>query len=498
MVISMKRFLAILLVLSLLLVAGCVKEEVCTSHKDVDADAYCDLCGCCVVVSVDVYAINDLHGKLADGTNHPGVDELTTFLRAARAGDEHAIFLSAGDMWQGSSESNLTRGQILVDWMNELDFAAMTLGNHEFDWGESYIEANAAVAEFPFLAINIYDRATDTQVDYCQSSVVVDCGAIQVGVIGAMGDCYSSIASDKVQDVYFKTGAELTALVKEESQRLRQQGVDVIIYSIHDGGEATSSSTIGANALSDYYDVSLSNGYVDLVFEGHTHQKYVVQDTYGVYHIQHKGDNTGGISHAELSYNVITGEVTVPVAELISTSSYDSLPDDPVVEQLLEKYDEQISISKQVLGYNAKRRTSNWLRQKLAELYLQAGLEKWGGAYDIVLGGGYFTVRSPYELQAGNVTYGMLQSIFPFDNELVLCSVKGVDLLNRFIHTSNENYYIAKNGSTTIDPNGTYYIVVDSYTSSYAPNRLTEIARYGADLFARDLLAAYVAEGNLE
>ena len=35
---------------------------------------------------------------------------------------------------------------------------------------------------------------------------------IQVGIIGAIGDCYSSIASDKVQDIYFKTGNDLTAL----------------------------------------------------------------------------------------------------------------------------------------------------------------------------------------------------------------------------------------------------------------------------------------------
>ena len=106
---------------------------------------------------------------------------------------------------------------------------------------------------------------------------------------------------------------------------------------------------------------------------------------------------------------------------------------------LLAKYDDQIAVSKEILGKNGKFRNSTWLRQKVADLYLEAGLEKWGEEYEIALGGGFISVRSPYDLEAGNVTYGMLQSIFPFDNELVLCSVKGVDLLNRFIHTSNEN-----------------------------------------------------------
>lgn len=493
----MKRSVILCLII-LLLICGCGKNESCQAHKDADGDLRCDVCGNTVLVFVDLYAINDLHGKLADGSNHPGVDELTTFLKTARATDDHAIFLSTGDMWQGSAESNLTYGRILVDWMNALDFAAMTMGNHEYDWGEAYIEANAAAAEFPFLAINIYDRTTDSLVDYCSGSVVVDCGGIQVGIIGAIGDCYSSISSDKVQDVYFVTGNALTELVKAESQRLREQGVDIIVYSIHDGAERTSQSLLKPSDMAAYYDISLSDGYVDLVFEGHTHQAYSAEDIYGVYHLQHKGDNSGGISHVELAYNTVTGDVTVRLAELISTDSYDRLADDPIVEDLLEKYDEEISQSRIVLGYNASRRKSDWLRQKVADLYLEAGLEKWGGEYDIVLGGGFISVRNPYELAKGDVTYGMLQSLFPFDNELVLCSIRGSDLLSKFINTTNDNYYIRRSGNETIDPNGTYYIVVDTYTSSYAPNRLTEIQRYGSDIFARDLLAAYIAEGKME
>lgn len=498
----MKRALIFLLIL-LLLLPGCTENTgrteaaVCESHRDADQNTICDICGKTVLIWIDFYSINDLHGKLADGSNHPGVDELTTYLKAARDADDHAIFLSVGDMWQGSSESNLTYGRIVVDWMNELDFAAMTMGNHEYDWGEAYIEANAEAAEFPFLAINIYDRATDTRVDYCEASVVVECGGIQVGIIGAIGDCYSSISSDKVRDIYFKTGDELTALVKAEAQRLRAEGVDLIVYSLHDGWNTTGNGCFTEDELAPYYDLTLSDGYVDLVFEGHTHQKYLAPDTYGVYHLQHEGDNSGGISHVELAYNTVTGQVSVNLAELVGGSYY-NYPDDPIINELLEKYEEQISISKLVLGYNSARRKSDWLRQKVADLYLEAGLEKWGGEYDIALGGGFISVRNPYELAAGDVTYGMLQSLFPFDNELVLCSIKGSDLLNKFINTSNKNYYIRRSGNETIDPNGTYYVVVDTYTSTYAPNRLTEIERYGADIFARDLLAAYIAEGKME
>ena len=492
----MKRILICVFLLLAFLLAGCKQKVVCQTHMDADSDLFCDVCQQTILILVDFYGVNDLHGKFADTDTNPGVDELTTFLRAMQANDDHAILLSVGDMWQGSSESNLTGGKIITDWMNELDFDAMTLGNHEFDWGESYVEANAEAAEFPMLAINIYDRETDALVSYCQPSVVVDLGAIQVGIIGAIGDCYSSIAPDKVEDIYFKTGRELTALVKAESQRLRQNGVDLVIYSLHDGFDSPGGSTISNNQLKSYYDISLSDGYVDLVFEGHTHQRYQLRDEYGVYHIQGGGDNKG-ITHVELAYNTVTGEYFISDSALIQSSVYDDLPDDPLIKELLSYYEDEISLGKEVLGYNGTYRSSDDLCRIAAALYLEAGIEKWAMDYDIVLAGGFFNVRSPWSLPVGDVTYGDLQMLFPFDNELVLCSIRGSDLLQRFINTDNDRYYICRSDSRQIDPNATYYLVVDTYTSAYEPNRLTEVARYGADIYARDLLAEYVLAGKM-
>ena len=113
-----------------------------------------------LLVTLDFYVLNDLHGKFDDTDSNGGVDELTSYLLDTQFYDDHTVFLSSGDMWQGSSESNLTEGLIVTDWMNELGFVSMTLGNHEYDWGEETITKNLDLAEFPFLAINIYDRDT--------------------------------------------------------------------------------------------------------------------------------------------------------------------------------------------------------------------------------------------------------------------------------------------------------------------------------------------------
>lgn len=503
-----KRCLAWLLLIAILL-SGCGivmdgnKDKPCDSHTDANYNGSCDACGQSVMTTFDFYSINDLHGKVVDGENHPGVDELTTFFVNARMSDDNVVILSAGDMWQGSAESNMTYGILMTDWMNEIGVSAMTLGNHEFDWGETYIEQNFDFAEFPFLAINIYERATNTLVDYCQPSVVVEGDGIQIGIIGAIGDCYSSISADKVGDIYFKTGSELTALVKAESERLRGEGVDFVIYVLHDGygkSGGTTTTSISSGKLASYYDVSLSDGYVDLVFEGHTHQQYLIMDQHGVCHLQNSGDNMGGISHVEVAFNTVTGSYSVQVEELIETDIYADMADDPIVEALLEKYKEQISPANRVVGYNKSDRNSNFLRQKVADLYYQIGLEEWQDEYEITLGGGFLSVRSPYYLPAGDVKYSQLQSLFPFDNDLVLCSIKGRDLMSKFINTDNDNYYISGNQTLmdNVDPNGTYYVVVDTYTSSYAPNRLTVVEEYEAGIYARDLLADYIGQGSLQ
>ncbi|MBQ9070845.1 MAG: 5'-nucleotidase C-terminal domain-containing protein [Clostridia bacterium] len=474
------------------------------THADNDNNGKCDGCSISVLTELNFFVLNDFHGKMTDSGTQPGAEELSSYLKQRAANEPNAIILSSGDMWQGGAESNLTKGLLVTEWMNELDFVSMTLGNHEYDWGEEYIEANCELAEFPFLAINVYDTETNERVEYCQGSVMIERGGIEIGIIGAIGDCYSSISSDKTEGVYFKVGSELTALVKAESEKLRGEGADLIVYSLHDGHtKSTSSSVITDGYLRGYYDPSLSSGdYVDIVFEAHTHRTYNFRDLYGVYHIQAGGDNEA-LSHAEVKVNFANGSTVVTDTSIVSSDVYDDFAEDPYMDLLFEKYEELISDANVVLGTTSSYRSSTYLRKLVAELYYEFALKQYGDEYDIALGGGYISIRSPYELEAGEVTYSDLMMLFPFDNPLVLCSIKGYHLRTKFFETSNSDYFIAygeygESIKDNIDDNATYYVLVDTYTSQYAPNRLTVIEAYRPDFFARDLLAEYIKSGGLE
>lgn len=476
----------------------------CVEHTDDDGNTVCDVCKRSVIISFDFYSINDLHGMVTESAGQPGIAGLSSYLADKRADADNMILLSTGDMWQGSSESNLTYGALVTDWMNELGFTSMTLGNHEFDWGEERIEENAELAEFPMLAINVYDKLTNERIDYCYPSTVIRKDGVSIGIIGAIGDVYSSISYDCVKDVYFKVGDELTELVKAESERLRGEGVDYVIYALHDGysGSSRTKTEVKDYEISSYYDIELSDGYVDLVFEGHTHSSYILEDSEDVLHMQAGGQNDG-ISCVKVDINAVTGEDVTRGQSLIKSSTYEQYSEHPVLDNLLEKYAEAIAPAYRELGYNSKSRSSEEIKQLVARLYYEFGVENWGDEYELVLGGGYLSVRYPYRLYSGTLKYSDLYSVLPFDNTLVLCSISGYDLYYRFIVTENEDYYVhlgewGESVKESIDLNATYYLITDTYTSTYAPNNLTEIERYDLPVYARDLLADYVESGGLE
>ena len=220
-----------------------------------------------------------------------------------------------------------------------------------------------------------------------------------------------------------------------------------------------------------------------------------------MYHLQNRGDNQCGISLAKVAINSVTLRSEVRQTELVSTDSYASLEDDPLVDDLLDRYADIIAKADMVVGNNRTKRNSSAICNKVAELYYQLAEETWGDEYQIVLGGGYLNTRSPYNLAAGSVTYGDLQMLLPFDNQIVLCSIQGRYLSSRFVNTNNSDYFIyygdyGNSVKKNIKQNETYYVVVDSYTAQYSANRLTVVEEYDPTVFARDLLADYMLSGG--
>ena len=448
-------------------------------------------------VVIDFYAVNDFHGAVKDSSSNPGIEKMSTKLKELVSTKENAVLLSSGDMWQGSIYSNNTRGNLVTEWMNQMNFVSMTIGNHEFDWGEETIIKNRELANFPTLGINVYSKETKQRVSYLDASTMIEKGGIKIGIIGAIGNCYSSISASKVANVEFKTGTALANLVINEARRLKDdENCQIVVYSLHDSIDE-----------SGYQNNISTSKYVDIVFEGHTHAEYAKKDDYGIYHIQ-SGSYNSGISHATLTYNPKTKSVDTNLAENISTKSWLDSDMDENTTALFEKYSEAIGNPKEHVGYNAKERNSNELRTTGAKLMMEYGQKLWGDQYDIVLGGGYLSVRSPFILTAGFKTVEDIFNLFPFDNDIILCSATGAFLKKYYMKSTNSNYFISYNtgysSSSNLSDTQIYYFVTDTFGSDYymygngyrLDNQFKIVEQPEEACYLRDLMGIYIRKGG--
>ena len=82
-------------------------------------------------ITITLVGTNDVHGRI---DSLPILEGYLANLRAAR-GDDGVLVVDAGDMFQGTLESNLAEGVPMVLGYDALHYDAVTLGNHEFDYG---------------------------------------------------------------------------------------------------------------------------------------------------------------------------------------------------------------------------------------------------------------------------------------------------------------------------------------------------------------------------
>ncbi|MBN1356307.1 bifunctional metallophosphatase/5'-nucleotidase [bacterium] len=120
-----------------------------------------------VPVKATVLFFNDIHGYLEsftitqDGqkTEVGGIARLAALVREIKAENRKlgipTFLLLAGDILQGTPMSTVFRGQPDIECFNAMGVDAMTVGNHEFDFGvENFLELKRK-ARFPFLSANV-------------------------------------------------------------------------------------------------------------------------------------------------------------------------------------------------------------------------------------------------------------------------------------------------------------------------------------------------------
>ena len=443
-------------------------EIAATTTQDGKESRTCSICGYKEERTIDkvnpsasgtftLYTFNDFHGAVNEysSESHIGLAKFGTYLKNVSQQD-NVLIIDSGDTFQGSIESNWNNGALITEVFNYAHVDVHTLGNHDFDWGESKIEDNKAKTasdgwSMTNLAANIYDYDFDSHIEGdVQQSRLGDKyyiktmkNGIKVGVVGVIGrNQITSICSPLVEDICFK---EHIQILKDLSDELRtRKGCNVVIASIHDSAEDSLEK-----GLSDVSSVS-GKKYFDYVACGHSHRDENYTEN-GVPFTQaacygeciYKANvtvNNGAVSNYDinkLSYSTITS----------SASTIDSN-----ITSIINKYAPAYSsVGSEVIAHSVSGRF--YKNQHLPNLLCKAAyLEAKSEGYSVDMA---YCNDARYNIDAGSWTYANLYEAFPFDNVIYVVKMKGSKNLNE-IRDYNYVYHDASLTETNVN---TWYTV---------------------------------------
>jgi len=424
------------------------------------------------IVTIDLYNLNDFHGAVEHNPSNKemGINRLAGYFKTQLANNPNSVFLSSGDMWQGSADSNITRGRLVVDAMNQMGFSAMAIGNHEFDWTDEYLYLNQTRSDFPLLGINIMDKATNQRAAFADASIMIERSGIQIGIIGTIGaSLESTILTSAVAPYEF---LPYTNLVKNESQRLKTLGADLIVLLNHDG-------TVESGVMP----------YVDAVFNGHTHRREV-------FHVGGKPVYQGQAYGQAISHVRFVVDTATMIPSFIQSESgvytYDALVntnqfpvEDAQMKALYDAYliNEINNVKNELIG-DAEGAFS---RQQLGKLAVDEMLAYGQTVKQDVVASFHNSGGVRATIDAGEVTYGELYKAFPFDNELMIVEVTGTQLL---WWLSAGLYQKTIPNLTPVDENQSYWII----SINFLTERHLESSSYPHDLYTAINTYQYIRE----
>jgi 5'-nucleotidase/UDP-sugar diphosphatase len=215
-------------------------------------------------VDLTILHVNDLHGRLLpypvktvnERTPVGGAAYLAWMIDEERARDpEGTLLLSAGDMFQGTPASNLFRGKPVIEVMNLLGFDAMTIGNHEFDWGLEVLESLRESARFPFLSANIFE-ADRTYLAGVRPWIIVERKGVKIAVIGiSTPETAFTTKPDNVKGLTFDEPARLLpGLIRG----MREKGAKLVVVLSHLGFDVDKALAAAVEGI-------------DVIVGGHSH-----------------------------------------------------------------------------------------------------------------------------------------------------------------------------------------------------------------------------------
>ena len=429
---------------------------------------------------INIFSINDTHGAVSTNANVTGLDKVDTLINSLET-DTDYIKVANGDIFQGGYASNVTRGRIFIDVLNEMDFDCFVIGNHEFDWGIEKISVynddiiENGEADFPFLGANIVKKSTSTMPEWLEEYTIIENNGLKVGIIGVIGErLTSSISAEYIEDYKF---LDPVPIVENLSRKLRSElNCDSVIVAIHEYETSTNERLAKLSG----------DSRIDAILCAHTHQKInetvTRSDSYKIPVLQ---SNTKNITVGSINLEFNNGEITKTSTNHYYPSNYSSSTN---ILDIINNYKDIILEGEKVIG-NTNSKLS---KTKLGYLAADGMVEFTNSDFACLNTGG---VRST--IDAGRITMEDVYEVFPFDNNLIIVEMSG-STLKSFYNTADGYLYFSNNlNINNINNSTTYKICVIDYvyTYYYYQKYFKGLKATELDYYIRDAVVSKIENG---
>jgi len=505
----MKKFLSVLLsVVCVLALASCGTQDVpATSVSSVastvasaetpaqEADP-----GLGIEKDIVVLYVNDVHCGIDDNL---GYQDLETVKNAYEALGHKVILVDNGDSVQGDTVGTLSKGEYLIDLMNEVGFDVAIPGNYEFDYGMDRFFELTAMANFPYVSCNFVDKENKAVLS---PYTIIDADGVKIAFVGISTPKTITSSTPKYfmdengEYIYFfcqdETGEKLYNQVQASVDAAKAEGAQFVVALTHLGTEADCSPWMSTEVIEN------TTG-IDVMLDGHSHSVWneeVVKNKEGNNVIL----SSTGTKLANIGVMTISNDGTIHT-DLVNDNAASGKSVKESVADIQAQYEELVNqvvahtdVDLTVYDPTAKDSEGKAIRiirtqeTNLGDLCADAYRAMSGADVAVVNGGG---IRA--NLAAGDITYGDIIKVHPFGNSMCVVEVTGQELYEALEMSASKlpsefGGFLQVSGMTyTIDMNVETPVVIDEnkmFVKVEGDARVKDIKIGGEDL---DLTKTY-------
>lgn len=216
-------------------------------------------------VELTILHTNDIHGHILpwhgwqgemNGQTIGGFDRLAAVVAQVRSKRANVLLLDAGDTISDTMIAAESKGSVVTDLMNVLRYDAMTIGNHEPDFGPEVLRERIAGSRFAVIASNVQDRARGALLT--NSYIVKDYAGVRVGILGiSYPKTPLTTARKNVEGLEFGEAAEAAAMY---IPAMKKESAGIVVVLSH----------LGLNAEKHLAETVPE---IDVIVGGHSHNR---------------------------------------------------------------------------------------------------------------------------------------------------------------------------------------------------------------------------------